>query len=57
MQLNLDIFEARTVMIPPYQHLNLWIIGCGGTGSFLSASQFRNEYKYSELISLTRSIL
>jgi PRTRC genetic system ThiF family protein len=35
MQLNYDIVDALPIVLPPYRHVHFWIVGCGGTGSFL----------------------
>jgi PRTRC genetic system ThiF family protein len=35
LQLNTDLINAKPVILPPYEHCNFWIVGCGGTGSFL----------------------
>ncbi|WP_008318599.1 ThiF family adenylyltransferase [Leptolyngbya sp. PCC 6406] len=35
LALNLDILNARPVVLPPAPQVELWLIGCGGTGSFL----------------------
>lgn len=32
---NLDAVNAKPVVLAPAQTIELWIIGCGGTGSFL----------------------
>ena len=34
-ELNYDLLEARPVVVRPSQAIELWVIGCGGTGSFL----------------------
>ena len=34
-ELNYDFLEARPVTIRPTQSIELWVVGCGGTGSFL----------------------
>lgn len=33
---NLDAVDAKPVVLAPAQTIELWIIGCGGTGSFLA---------------------
>lgn len=33
--LSYDCLEAVPVVLPPHQHVHFWIVGCGGTGSFL----------------------
>jgi PRTRC genetic system ThiF family protein len=35
LSLNHDLITAMPVVLKPYTHLHLWIVGCGGTGSFL----------------------
>ena len=35
VSLNDDLITAMPVVPKPYSHLHLWIVGCGGTGSFL----------------------
>jgi len=33
--LNYDLIEAAPVILRPYEQMQFWIVGCGGTGSFL----------------------
>ena len=39
--LNDDLITAMPVVPKPYSHLHLWIVGCGGTGSFLVQLVYR----------------
>ena len=34
--LNLEVLEARAVVVAPWTTLNLYLVGCGGTGSWLA---------------------
>ncbi|KAM3090295.1 ThiF family adenylyltransferase [Phormidesmis sp. 146-35] len=33
--LNYEIIDARPVIVPPTETTEFWVVGCGGTGSFL----------------------
>lgn len=33
--LNYDLIEVAPVILRPYEQVQFWIVGCGGTGSFL----------------------
>ncbi|MDX2241538.1 MAG: ThiF family adenylyltransferase [Leptolyngbyaceae cyanobacterium bins.302] len=35
LSLNEDLLVAMPVVLKPHSHLHLWVVGCGGTGSFL----------------------
>lgn len=33
--LNYDLVEAAPVILRPHEQIHFWVVGCGGTGSFL----------------------
>lgn len=33
--LNYEVIHARPVVVPPIEAIEFWVVGCGGTGSFL----------------------
>lgn len=35
MQPNYDLLNSQPVVLPPHSQVHFWIVGCGGTGSFL----------------------
>jgi PRTRC genetic system ThiF family protein len=39
--LNYDYLNAKPILLPSYQQLNLYLIGCGGTGSWIAPSLCR----------------
>lgn len=39
--LNLDYLAARRLLLPVYESASLWLVGCGGTGSWLAPTVVR----------------
>jgi PRTRC genetic system ThiF family protein len=33
--LNYEVIQARPVIVPPVEAIEVWVVGCGGSGSFL----------------------
>jgi hypothetical protein len=40
-QLNYDYLNAKAIVLPNYDRLEFYLIGCGGTGSWLAPSLCR----------------
>jgi PRTRC genetic system ThiF family protein len=41
LTLNYDFLEAKPIILPAYDRINFYLIGCGGTGSWLAPSLCR----------------
>ena len=37
-RINLDAVDARTLLLPEFERLELYLVGCGGTGSVRRAT-------------------
>ncbi len=41
MHLDRSILNARHIVLPAYEHIEFYLVGCGGTGSWLAPSLCR----------------